>query len=581
LWGQPQPRNLDLFLLIGQSNMAGRGVVEAQDTQPVPGIYALDKDLVWKPAVDPIHFDKPIAGVGLGRSFAITLQKLEPGASIGLIPAAVGGSSLDEWTPGGKYFNEALRRAKAAGKAGRLRGILWHQGEADSSKEELARSYQERFAKLVAALRAELGDVPVVAGQLGRFCKYPFAAVVNEQLATAPLTIPRIGFVSSEGLNHKGDDLHFDAASQREFGRRYAIGFVSLDATWGVPRVPGVAIDHSPQGSGKYIGSPSIAILPNGDYVASHDFFGPQSGFEKSAVSRVFRSQDRGAHWTRIAELQGAFWGTLFVHRGQLYWIGTHHEYGDALIRRSGDGGATWTDPVALLPGRYHCAPQPVLVHAGRIWRAFEDIEAGGGWGKQFRALMLSAPVDADLLKPASWTASNAVGPGPFGGWLEGNAVASPSGDVLDVLRVDTKEDGKAALVRISPDGKTAAAGDLIDLPGGAKKFTIRFDAESKRYWSLTNYVPPRYGGLPAGSVRNTLALISSADLRSWTVHRIELFHPDPARHGFQYVDWQFDGNDLAAVVRVAFDDEEGGAHNAHDANFLTFVRVRDFRQPN
>jgi hypothetical protein len=38
---------------------------------------------------------------------------------------------------------------------------------------------------------------------------------------------------------------------------------------------------------------------------------------------------------------------------------------------------------------------------------------------------------------------------------------------------------------------------------------------------------------------------------------------------------------DFLAPPTLAFDDEEGGAHNAHDANFLTFVRVRDFRQPN
>jgi hypothetical protein len=40
-------------------------------------------------------------------------------------------------------------------------------------------------------------------------------------------------------------------------------------------RVPGLVIDHLPASSGTYVGSPSIAVLPGGDYVASHDLFGP------------------------------------------------------------------------------------------------------------------------------------------------------------------------------------------------------------------------------------------------------------------------------------------------------------------
>ena len=78
--------------------------------------------------------------------------------------------------------------------------------------------------------------------------------------------------------------------------------------------------------------------------------------------------------------------------------------------------------------------------------------------------------------------------------------------------------------------------------------------------------------------VRNTLVLLSSPDLRRWTARRILLQHADKKRHGFQYVDWQFDGSDLVAVLRVAFDDPEGGAASQHDSNFITFLRVRRFR---
>jgi hypothetical protein len=229
------PKDMDLFLLIGQSNMAGRGAAEAQDREAMPHVFSLNKEMKWVPAMDPLHFDKPdIAGVGLGRSFAKVLLAQKPGASIGLIPAAFGGTSLDEWKPDGKLYTDAVKRAREAMKSGRLRGILWHQGEADSEKEEWARSYRERFAAMVARLRSDLGaeDVPLVIGQLGEFFVRPFSPVVNEQLAMAPLTVPRCLFVGSGGLKDKGDKTHFDTPSVREFGRRYAQAFLLLDPTW-------------------------------------------------------------------------------------------------------------------------------------------------------------------------------------------------------------------------------------------------------------------------------------------------------------------------------------------------------------
>jgi hypothetical protein len=233
-----------LFLLIGQSNMAGRGVVEEQDRQPIPRVFMLTKAMEWAPAVDPVHLDKPeIAGVGLARSFGKVLAAADPSATIGLIPAAFGGTSIEDWKPGGKLFEDAVRRAKFAIKTGQLRGILWHQGEAESGKKELAGRYRERWSAMIAKMREELGapNVPVIVGQLGRFRsegaepRSPFAALVDEQLAIIPLAAPHTAFVSSEGLTSNPDFLHFDAKSQREFGRRYALAFLSLDPTWPMP----------------------------------------------------------------------------------------------------------------------------------------------------------------------------------------------------------------------------------------------------------------------------------------------------------------------------------------------------------
>jgi hypothetical protein len=224
-----------LFLLIGQSNMAGRGVVEEQDKEIIPAVLMLNKEMAWVPAIDPLHFDKPaVAGVGLGRTFAKTLRWANPKESIGLIPAAFGGTSLDEWKPGDKLYADAVRRAQEAMKSGKLRGILWHQGEADAGSEEHVNSYRERFANLVQNLREDLHapDVPVVVGELGEFQKGKFTRQLDEQLALIPFIVPHSAFVSSAGLTHKGDGVHFDSASAREFGRRYALAFLSLDPQW-------------------------------------------------------------------------------------------------------------------------------------------------------------------------------------------------------------------------------------------------------------------------------------------------------------------------------------------------------------
>ncbi len=359
--------------------------------------------------------------------------------------------------------------------------------------------------------------------------------------------------------------------------------------------VPGIVIDHSPASSGIYIGSPSLAVLPNGGYVASHDEFGPESTEHNRAVSHIFQSQDRGATWKKISTIQGAFWSTLFTHRGALYLIGCDKHHGNLLIRRSLDGGVTWTSPTngaaGLLrgDGQYHCAPVPVISHAGRLWRAIEWRNPPIAWGINYRAGILSVPEGADLLNATNWTCSNflpsnrAWNGGDMGAWLEGNAVVTPAGELVDVLRVQTKSpDERAAIVHISRDGRTASfdpATGFIKFPGGAKKFTIRFDPQTKRYWALASIVGSRDRAADPGRIRNTLALTTSADLLNWEVRCILLHHPDVVRHGVQYVDWLFDGDDIIAVCRTAFEDSQGGAHNAHDANYLTFHRFANFRR--
>ena len=229
----------DLFLLIGQSNMAGRGVVSDIPQTPDDHVLMLTKDGAWTAAVDPMHFDKPaIVGVGPGLSFGKALAASDDRLVIGLIPAAVGGSSIATWTAGGFHrststhpYGDAIARAKIAMENGTLKGILWHQGESDAKPEKVD-LYQAALVQLVANLRRDLDapNVPFIVGGLGPYLAEgsPETVVLTKTLEDAARVIPNAGFVSANGLTHNGDGVHFSAGSARELGHRYAQKYLEM-----------------------------------------------------------------------------------------------------------------------------------------------------------------------------------------------------------------------------------------------------------------------------------------------------------------------------------------------------------------
>ena len=377
-----------------------------------------------------------------------------------------------------------------------------------------------------------------------------------------------------------------------------------------------------------YLGSPSILRTPSGDILAVHDYFGPQTTEHERALTSVYRSSDNGETWTNVTHILGAFWSGLFEHQGAIYLLGISRHYGSVVIRRSEDNGNTWTKPrdakSGLLfqggPGgeapNYHCAPVPILKKGGRIYRAVEDCDPRI-WGPGFKAIVISADEDSDLLDASNWTMSNKLAydpawtPKEWGeleapGWLEGNVVEAPEAspptplpagegsqaraqarlpapqEVWNILRFNsTPVVDKAAIVKVHDDGARITfdpESGFIDFPGGMTKFTIRRDPHTGLYLTLSNNnTDPKHP-----TQRNVLSLHASEDLIHWrhvkTLLEDDLPHSweDSVRYtGFQYVDWQFDGDDIVYMVRCAYD----GAHNFHDANRMVFGRVEGMKR--
>lgn len=220
------------FLMIGQSNMAGRGFLN--DVPPIINerIQML-RNGRWQMMIEPVNYDRPVSGVSLAASFADAWCSKYQEDTIGLIPCAEGGSSLDDWSVNGELFQHAVSEAKFAMKHSTLTGILWHQGESDSSDGKY-KTYYDKLAVIVQALRDILNvpEIPFIIGGLGDYLgKTGFGQYcveydwINDCLQKFALEQAHCYFVSAQGLTANPDGIHMNALSQRYFGLRYFEAF--------------------------------------------------------------------------------------------------------------------------------------------------------------------------------------------------------------------------------------------------------------------------------------------------------------------------------------------------------------------
>lgn len=238
----------DVFLCIGQSNMAGRGEVLSDDKGVRTGIYLLDERGEVVPASIPYNIYSTIRGrvasqrFGLHNVFADEIYA-HTGRKVLLVVNARGGTSIPSWLKGADpvirsearndeeelwgqevpgFYDEAVRRTVQAMAYGQLKGILWHQGEGDSTPYSSG-LYLERVKSMVADLRHDIGvdeSVPFVLGQISEV--HSNSVNMNPVLLQCAEDIPNAFCVTSENCDTQSDKVHFSREGYITLGKRYS-----------------------------------------------------------------------------------------------------------------------------------------------------------------------------------------------------------------------------------------------------------------------------------------------------------------------------------------------------------------------
>jgi hypothetical protein len=174
----------DIFVMAGQSNMAGRGVANHQYTPPASDLRAslLGNDYKWKEFIDP--YDSSVnqvdtvssdggtqQGSWLAQFANIHLRNV--GVPIAFIPCARGGSTIASWarsTSRSTLYGSCLNRLNVTG--GKAKAVLWFQGEIDSNVP--IATYRAALNQLADDFASDMNGVPTIPTIIG---SAPYAGI--------------------------------------------------------------------------------------------------------------------------------------------------------------------------------------------------------------------------------------------------------------------------------------------------------------------------------------------------------------------------------------------------------------------
>jgi Carbohydrate esterase, sialic acid-specific acetylesterase len=228
----PKKKDTWVFIMAGQSNMAGRGQVEPQDTIPNERLLTINAKSELIVAKEPLHFYEPnLTGLDCGMSFGKTLlQNIPENITVLLIPTAVGGSAIEQWLGDSTYRKVQLlsnfkEKVKIGSQYGTIKAILWHQGESNTGTEKRIGLHPARLTELFKTFReiTQNKNLPILIGELGSYSKNNTNwQLLNTALKDYVKNDKNSALISTQDLKHKGDDIHFDSEGQRKMGERFA-----------------------------------------------------------------------------------------------------------------------------------------------------------------------------------------------------------------------------------------------------------------------------------------------------------------------------------------------------------------------
>jgi hypothetical protein len=226
-------KSFEIYLVIGQSNMAGRATIRTEDKEAIPNAYLFvgHEQSTWVAAKNPMNLYSTVRKkvemqrLGPSYAFAKTMTQAIPDQEIGLVVNALGGTKIVQWLPGTRLYREAIARTHKALVYGELKGVIWHQGEGDCDPERV-KLYLGRVEILINAIREEFDNpkLPFIAGQV---FENERRHAFNEMIMKLPDFINYTGVVSSEGTK-VFDGTHFDSESAIILGNRYAKEMINI-----------------------------------------------------------------------------------------------------------------------------------------------------------------------------------------------------------------------------------------------------------------------------------------------------------------------------------------------------------------
>lgn len=380
-------------------------------------------------------------------------------------------------------------------------------------------------------------------------------------------------------------NTEFEFFLENSAGERSQIGYA------GTGYVPGTVVNYlSPKDrkyafSGNYLCTPCLLAHPDGYYLASMDVYAnatPQN------LTLIFRSDDKGKTWYHFSELYPCEWGTLFLNKGEVYMLATSTEYGDMLIGKSSDGGKTWGMPTVIhrgagrqnVPG-WHKSSGKVISYKGRLWCSYDfgAHKAGG-----HSSALISIDENDDLTVAENWSITEPLrycpewegaNVGDNRGFIEGTPVVGRDGELFNFLRYSMNRGqpnfGLAGMLRADAEHpeQSLSFAKFTPFPGNHSKFDILWNEEKQRYYSIVS----RIRNAECANDRNLLSLLSSKNLEEWKVEQdiIDFTDHDPLMHGFQYVSFLFEGDEIIFLCRTA----TNGANSFHDSNYITFHKIK------